>query len=200
MKSFDPETLAFYEAEAPDYAASGRNGVARHLPDFLDRLMPGASILELGCGGGVDAAYMIDRGFVVEPTDGAAAMARKAEERLGRPVRVMRFDELEAIAIYDAVVASASLLHAPLDLLQDILAKIWRALKPHGWHTASFKAGGGEGRDSLGRYYNYPDRAALERIYRKAGAWNTLEIESYAGGGYDGKQGPWLRITVQKAD
>jgi len=142
---------------------------------------------------------MIDRGFVVEPTDGVVAMAKKAEERLGRSVRVMRFDELKAIAAYDAVVASASLLHAPLAGLQDILASIWRALRPKGWHVASFKAGTAEGRDGLGRYYNYPDRASLEQFYREAGVWNVLEVEEYTGGGYDDKQGPWIMITVQKA-
>lgn len=141
---------------------------------------------------------MIDRGFVVEPTDGVVAMAKKAEERLGRSVRVMRFDELKAIADYDAVVASASLLHAPIAGLQNILASIWHALKPEGWHVASFKAGGAEGRDSLGRYYNYPDRVSLERFYREAGAWSVMEVEEYMGGGYDGRRGPWIMITVQK--
>jgi hypothetical protein len=36
-------------------------------------------------------------GFDVDPTDGTPEIARKAEERLGRSVRVMRFDELDAL-------------------------------------------------------------------------------------------------------
>jgi hypothetical protein len=56
---------------------------------------------------------MLQRGFDVHPTDGVPEMARKAEIRLGRRVRVMRFDELDSSEEYDAVWASASLLHVP---------------------------------------------------------------------------------------
>jgi hypothetical protein len=37
---------------------------------------------------------MITAGFDVDPTDGTPEIARIAEERLGRPVRVMHFDKL----------------------------------------------------------------------------------------------------------
>jgi SAM-dependent methyltransferase len=73
MPAFDPATLAFYAREAPDYAASGPGGVGRHLEGFLERLAPGALILELGCGSGRDAASMEARGFRVDPTDGVPA-------------------------------------------------------------------------------------------------------------------------------
>ena len=131
-EAFDPKTLAFYEAEAGAYVTARPHAVASHLSAFLDLLTPGASILELGCGGGVDAAYMIGRGFGVDPTDGVAAMTVEAEVRVGRPVRLLRFDELEAHEAYDAVIASASLLHVPRDCLPDVLSRIWRALKPGG--------------------------------------------------------------------
>jgi SAM-dependent methyltransferase len=109
MSGFDPATLDFYANEAPTYAASGPNGIARHLPEFLERLQRGARILELGCGGGRDAFHMLALGFEVDATDGTAEIAAQAEARLGRPVRVMRFDALTNVADYDAVVASASL-------------------------------------------------------------------------------------------
>jgi hypothetical protein len=47
---------------------------------------------------------MIARGFAVDPSDGTPGMARLASARLGRVVPVMRFDELEAVDVYDAVV------------------------------------------------------------------------------------------------
>jgi cyclopropane fatty-acyl-phospholipid synthase-like methyltransferase len=108
VNEYDPATLAFYANEAPVYAASTPDGVARHLPDFLARLQPGARILELGCGGGRDAHFMLQLGFDVDATDGTAEIAVQAEQRLGRPVRVMRFDMLESVAEYDAVVATYS--------------------------------------------------------------------------------------------
>jgi SAM-dependent methyltransferase len=198
VNGFDPATLDFYANEAPIYAASGANGVARHLPPFLQRLTPDARILELGCGGGRDAQYMLAQGFDVDATDGTAEIAAQAEIRLCRSVRVMRFDELDSVGEYDAVVASASLLHVPRPALSDIIHRIWMTLKPGGWHIASFKGGGTEGRDRFGRYFNYLDAEELRACYTDASDWTELEILSGMGGGYDGLQGPWHIITVQK--
>lgn len=198
MTGFDPATLAFYSVEAPVYTASGKDGISRHLDAFLDRLTPGARILELGCGGGYDAAHMIARGFALDATDGVAEMAAKAEAWIGQPVRVMRFDELDADGVYDAVVANASLLHAPRDGLPDILARVHRALKPGGWHLASYKAGGTEGRDRLGRYFNYLNASQAEALYRGAGHWASITITDGMGGGYDGVQGPWITVIAQR--
>ncbi len=199
MPSFDPDTLTFYAAEAPDYAASGPGGIGRHLEGFLERLAPGASILELGCGSGRDAAYMESRGFAVEPTDGVPEMAAQAEARLGRAVRVMRFEELSAIERYDGVVAAYSLLHVPRDGLTDVLAKIWRALKPGGWHIATYKTCSAEGRDRLGRYYNYPSDSELQAFYAAAGNWGEVEIETGEGRGYEGGVSCFLMITLRKS-
>jgi SAM-dependent methyltransferase len=197
---FDPETLAFYAAEAPVYTASGKDGSFKHLEPFLALLLPGASILELGCGGGYDAAFMLARGFDVDATDGVPEMAAKATARIGRPVGTMRFDELCAVARYDAVVAAASLLHVPRSGLPGILARIHRALTPGGWHIASYKGGGAEGRDRFGRYFNYLTRDEAEVAYRTAGDWAVLDIEEGLGGGYDGVQGPWLKVVARKPE
>ncbi|AJA10731.1 methyltransferase type 11 [Sphingopyxis fribergensis] len=198
MSGYDARTLAFYAAEAPVYTASGKLGVSRHLDRFLDRLPAGAEILELGCGGGRDAAHMMARGFAVDPTDGVAEIAAKAEAQIGRPVRVMRFGELDATARYDAVWASASLLHVPRRDLREVIARIHRALRPGGLHFASYKGGGAEGRDRFGRYFNYFARAELESIYRDAAVWDLLDISEGVGGGYDGAQGPWVQITLRR--
>jgi SAM-dependent methyltransferase len=202
VSGFDPDTLAFYAAEAPVYLSSRPDGVARHLPDFLSRLCPGSKILELGCGGGTDAAYMLEMGFAVDPTDGTSAIAALAQDRLKMAVRVMRFDEIDAVAEYDAVVAMASLLHVPFDALPMILAKIYTAMRPGGWHIATFKGEGmdSSSRDVVGRYYNYPSAESLETSYRTAGDWSLLDVQSYVGGGHFGKQGPWHAITVQKPE
>ena len=54
----DEATLAFYDREAGAYAAR-KDRAGPHLAAFLEKLEPGAKILELGCGGGQDAAAMI---------------------------------------------------------------------------------------------------------------------------------------------
>ncbi|MBL0923468.1 MAG: class I SAM-dependent methyltransferase [Sphingomonadaceae bacterium] len=198
MNGFDPETLEFYAAEAATYVACRPDDVNPELPAFLELLPVGARILELGCGGGTDAEYMIAKGFDVELTDGVAEMAAQAEARLGRSVKVMRFDELDAVEAYDAVIACASLLHVPLEELTAILARTWRALKPAGWHLATYKTAGAQGRDEHGRYYNYLSGDEADRQYRKAGAWASINFRERAGIGYFSAPAQWLEVVAQK--
>jgi SAM-dependent methyltransferase len=194
----DEDTLRFYAGQAAAYVAGTRREPAARLAGFLALLAPGAAILELGCGGGVDAAEMLRLGFAVDATDGSPEMAREAGKRLGRPVRVMAFDALDADAAYDAVWANACLLHVPMADLPGVLGRIHNALKPGALFHAGYKAGAGEGRDGLGRYYNFPDRDGLAAAYAKAGEWAGLVMESSRGKGYDGVETPWLHVQARK--
>jgi SAM-dependent methyltransferase len=195
---FDPKTLAFYAGQTDMYVGCRPDHVNSELPEFLALLKPKARILELGCGGGADAEYMIAQGFDVEPTDGVAEMAARAGARLGQPVGVMRFDMLEAVEEYDAVIASASLLHVPLADLAGILARIWRALKPGGLHLATYKTGALANRDDHGRYYNFLNRKEAETNYRAAGDWAKIRYEEQMGVGYFSAPALWLKVVAKK--
>ena len=199
MPAHDPATLEFYAGQALDYVANSAGEINCDLPRFLALLPSGTTILELGCGAGRDAEYMAAGGFVVNATDGVPAMAQLATKRLGRAVRVMRFDELAAVAAYDAVYASYSLLHVPRAGLNDVLRRVWTALRPGGWHMATFKSGGQEGRDNLGRWFNYlsPDQARAH--YLAVGAWDLLELTEGTGVGYKGHTSPWVNVIARKA-
>lgn len=199
MPAHDPATLEFYAARARDYVANSLGHTNCDLSGFLARLPPGAAILELGCGAGQDAEYMDARGFVVDPTDGVPAMAELATRRLGRPARVMRFDELAAVEAYDAVYASYSLLHVPRAGLGAVLRRVCTALRPGGWHMATFKSGGQEGRDDLGRWFNYLSPEQAREHYVAAGDWNLLEFTEGEGAGYKGRYSPWVNVIARKA-
>jgi SAM-dependent methyltransferase len=198
VKTYDPQTLDFYAGQAESYIGHRADKIDAGVAGFLERLAPRARILELGCGGGIDAAYMIALGFDVEPTDGVAEMAAQAEKRLGRPVRVMRFDELDAVEAYDAVIANASLLHVPVTGLTPILRRIWRALKPGGWHLATYKTASAESRDEHGRYYNYLSQDEADQQYNAAGDWSSIAYEQWAGVGYFSAPATWLKVVARK--
>lgn len=196
-KTHDPKTLSFYDAEAETYAARGdRSNVSGSLGAFLARLAPGAHVLDLGSGDGRHAAAIMEAGFEVTALDGSAGLAAIASRRLGKPVRVARFDEIEDVEAFDAVWAHASLLHVPRDSIVDILARVHRALKPGGRLFASFKSGGAEGRDTLDRYYNYPSRDELAAWVAASGQWSDVEIGETGGSGYDGKPTEWLFLQA----
>lgn len=172
----DPATLAYYEQNAPFYTASTAEFHHRHLDPFLARLPGGAYVLELGCGSGCDARRILDAGFTLDATDGAAET-------------------------YDAVWAHASLLHATRAALPGILHAIHTALKPGGWHFANYKLADDthreEGPDLLGRWTNLPSPELLEDLYSEAG-FSIIERDRFAGNGSDGTQRDWLALTLRK--
>lgn len=195
--SIDPATFEFYTRRAPHYTLSFAASHSRQLDRFLDRLPAGGGVLELGCGGGQDANRIARRGFAVDATDGVPAMVAKANERFDLGARVMRFDQLRERDRYDGIWAHACLLHCPRAELPAVLRAILRALRPGGWHFASFKLGTGEGRDLLGRLHNFPEADWLRGAYREAG-FETVEDEVYAGKACDGTQRDWIDLTVRR--
>jgi SAM-dependent methyltransferase len=194
----DEETLQFYRNNAQAYA--GR-AITKHtrLSRFLVLLPPGGSILELGCGAGADSAEMLARGFDVRPTDGSPEMAGEASRRLGRPVETLLFHDLDKADTHDGVWANACLLHVPRPELAQVLARIWRALKPGGYFYASFKAGEVDGRDKLNRYYNYPSPDWLRATYADAGSWTSMSIETGETKGFDDEQAAMLFVVARKS-
>jgi SAM-dependent methyltransferase len=199
MEPADEETLRFYGANAQAYAERAITSRQARLGRFLALLSPGAAILELGCGAGSDTAEMMARGFDVSPTDGSPEMAAEAARRLGRPVETLLFHDLDAVEAYDGVWANACLLHVPRAELAQVLALIWRALKPGGTFYASFKTGDAEGRDRLNRYYNYPSVDWLRTNYASAGKWSSLEIETGEVRGFDNEWAAMLFIVARKS-
>ena len=193
----DPSTLKFYADNAATYVRHALEATPQ-LAGFLAALPPGGSVLELGTGNGRDAAAMLAAGFDVTPSDASAELAAEAEARLGRPVRIMAFDELDDVAAYDGVWACAALLHAPREELTEDFARIFRALRPGGHLMASFKAGGGEGRDQFGRYYNYPDAASLRASLVAAADWGSIDISERDGSGFDNLPTRWLWVHATR--
>jgi SAM-dependent methyltransferase len=195
----DEKTLQFYSSHAQAYAEREITSRYARLTRFLGLLAPAAKILELGCGAGADTAAMLARGFDVRPTDGSATMAAVASQRLGRTVGTLLFHDLDEVEAYDAIWANACLLHVPRDQLADVLALIWRALKPGGVFYASYKEGDVDGRDTLDRYYNYPSPDWLRATSAQAGKWDSLEIESGEVKGFDDKQASMLFVVARKS-
>jgi SAM-dependent methyltransferase len=193
----DESTQRFYQENAAAYVRH-RQEPDERLQAFLNRLQAGAKILELGCGGGLESQIMLEAGFDVTPTDGTAHMAREAEKRLGIPVRIMPFEDLDDHALYDAIWANACLLHVPRDNLPAVLQRVCKALKPSGLFEASFKSGDGEGRDQFGRYYNYPSSDWLLACLKDQ-AWKDIQLQGGLGSGYDNLPTEWLYLQCCKA-
>ena len=195
--STDPDTIAFYQTRAPHWVFHSGEAHSHQLDAFLDHLPEASAVLELGCGGGRDAARIKQRGFVVDATDAVPALVARANQAFDLGARVMAFHELDAEAAYAGVWAHASLLHCPTEALAGVLARIHGALCRGGWFFSSYKLGEGEGRDLLGRLHNFPSADWLVATYEQAG-FMIASQHTYAGKASDGTQRDWIDLIVRK--
>ena len=78
---------------------------------FLDKLHPGAEILDYGCGSGRDTKYFLEQGCKVTAIDGSQELCKLASEYTGIPVKHMLFQDLDEKEAYDGIWACSSILH-----------------------------------------------------------------------------------------
>jgi SAM-dependent methyltransferase len=195
--SADARTLGVYAAEAARYA--GLTPTRREkdsLDSFLARLPEGAHVLDLGCGPGHQAARMQAAGFRVTAWDACAEFVA-ATRKKGLPAEQRSFDDLQATALFEAVWASFSLLHAPRADLGSHLAAIARAVRPGGWLFLGMKLGEGEGRDGLGRFYTYVTAEELDNLVRAAG-FTPVETAEDKARGLAGTVDPFILMTCRR--
>ncbi len=146
-------TLYFYEKNAEQFAENTQRVDFRDVQErFLQKLPPGAKILDFGCGAGRDTKYFLARGFDVAAADGSEEMCRIAGAYTGIAVKRMLFQELDEREVYDGIWACSSILHLPKAELGDVLERMERAVKTGGIIYASFKYGTFEGMRG-GRYF-----------------------------------------------
>ena len=163
----DSQTLEVYAREAATYAQRAKpDRIGGFLEPFMAVLPKGGVVLDLGCGAGWASEIMAKAGFDVHALDASPEFAALAQTKLRRPVRVMSFEGVEDVAAFDGIWASASLLHVPKAELPALFVRLARALKPGGLLMATFKAGEGEARDKLGRFYSYFSLDELEGLVR----------------------------------
>ena len=79
------------------------------------------------------------------------------------------------------------------------MRRVWRALKPGGWHFSSYKGGDGGHRDEVGRFFSFISAEDLRAAYDGAGAWALFELETAIGGSFGSGTLPWHNVLLQKA-
>lgn len=199
-------TIAAYDDHAGAYAA-GVPEIGESLRSVMDRFLemigPGAHVLEIGSGSGRDASALEDGGVRVRRTDIAPGFVEHLR-RSGYAADVLDplTDDLRDPAApgrpYDAVWASACLLHVARADVPTVLGRLAEVTRPGGALHLSLKEGDGEGWSVHGRvpaprlfvyWREAPLRAALEKA-----RWEVLEV-----GHADGLRGElWLDVLARR--
>lgn len=110
-------TLNYYSQNSLKVAERYESADVTQLHEFLlSSLRPGGRLLELGCGSGRDAAFMIRQGFRVLATDGSASMVEQAKlhhpELAGHVNHLKLPDGLSYnLGEFDGIYAVAVLMH-----------------------------------------------------------------------------------------
>lgn len=120
---------------------------------FEKHISQSSSILDAGCGSGRDSLYFKSKGHQVTAFDNTQEMCDFAARFLGQEVLHLSFEKLAFENRFDAIWASASLLHISKEQMPEILYKLGSALKDKGTLYASFKYGENEFMKE-GRFFN----------------------------------------------
>lgn len=198
-------TRRSYDATAKEYQAN----TVKLQPEvktqaFLSYLSPNSQILDLGCGPGRDAKYFIEKGYRVVGIDISPQMVTMACALV--PEAQFIVSDIESLDTgaesFDAVWASASLLHVSKQEMPGVLAKIHRTLKPSGVFYVSMKKGVGEEIKADQRYggvekfWNYVDEAELVDLLIAQG-FQILEQDTHdKSTSY--QTHPWISVICQK--
>lgn len=189
------KTITYYNQNAEEYFNNTVNVSMQELYDqFEAYLKPGDKILDLGCGSGRDSRYFLSKGYDVVSVDGSKEMCRLAEKYIGRDVRNITFAELDYNNEFDAVWASASLLHISKNNLPEILRKIYCALMSHGIIYSSWKYGGEDRIINGIPYYNYRE----ESIFSEFDSMSFNIESSWLTGDNMGRRDKWINIIAKK--
>lgn len=188
-------TIEYYEKNAKEYFNRTVNIKMDDLyEEFEKYLYPGAKILDLGCGSGRDSKYFLAKGYEVVSIDGSYEMCKLAEEYIGNTVYNIKFEDLNYNDEFDAIWASASLLHVKKHSLLQVMNEVISALKDHGVLYASWKYGSGP-RCEDNRYYYDLSRVEICELLES----NSAEvIKTWRSQDNLGRADSWVNILVKK--
>ena len=197
-KDLDRQTLDYYDQNASEFILGtlmADMGEARHC--FTDYLPAHALILDLGCGSGRDTRFFLDKGFRVDAIDGSEEVCAKASAYTGIHVRKMLFNELEAQNIYDGIWACASVLHLPIDILNDVFSRMSTAVRTNGILYVSFKYGCFEGERNDRWFTDFTEEKFLTFLQRFpelaiVNMWTSNDVRP----GRENEK--WLNIILRK--
>jgi len=122
-----------YDFDAPRRDNNVFDGWRAEIVDeFLSRLRPGTSVLELGAGAGQGAVYVAEQGFAITAMDLSPANVELARQR-GIDARVGDFTDPDFfVGEFDGVFAMNSILHVKKELFQGALSVVRRSLRVGG--------------------------------------------------------------------
>ncbi len=137
-RSMKDQTRIYYDEHACDLTKRYESvSSSRFLSGLIDMIPAGSKVLDLGCGSGRDAAYLLSEGFDVLGLDGSQSMLEEAMRSHPELSDRLIFQVLPGVLSFaddslDAVVSIACLMHFDPVEIGQILSEIHRILNIKG--------------------------------------------------------------------
>jgi len=200
------QTLQFYHQNALDLTERYETAdVAAMHAHLLEAFTRSSKLLEIGCGSGRDAAFMVSNGYDVTAVDGSQAMIDAAQElhpELSDSLHVVLLpDGLEEFTeTYDGIYSVATLMHLDNEQIESSIQHISNLLKTGGTLFFSVSIARDDvdekGYDAKGRYFNSMSKDAWMAICESHGFKCITTKQSGDGLGRDGIT--WLTVVAEK--
>ena len=122
-----------YNEIAEDYLREFKSP-SDHIDSFVKALPKNAKVLDLGCGPGMDTAYLTQHNFDVHAVDNSPKMIALAKKQTPQAkfetANMLKIEYPEAM--YDGIIASYSFIHIPKENISELFKNLIKALKPNG--------------------------------------------------------------------
>lgn len=173
---------------------------------FLSYVPTGSKILDLGCGPGKDAQFFIDSGYQVTGVDISPQMISLARRLVPKGEFIV--SDIESLSLnaqsFDAVWASASLLHVSKQAMPSVLKQLHEALRSGGIFYVSMKKGDGEELtpderyEGFEKFWNYVQENELADLLIEQG-FEILEQNTHQKSSSH-QTHPWISVICKKPE
>lgn len=158
--------------------------VSQLVIDFAAMVKPGGHILDIGCGTGFLAEYLIQKGFRLTGIDITENLLQMALNRQLPTANFILVDffEYNPVEHYDGVLAFDSFFHFPKERQHEIYARVSQWMNAGAPILFTHGNKDGEIRDTMYDeifYYSCLDTAEVHRLMQEAGLEIVKTIEYY---------------------
>jgi SAM-dependent methyltransferase len=192
-------TVAGYDASAASYAAETDHAPTADHVEALERLVasvgPGGRVLEVASGPGWDADRLEAMGLQVRRTDLSEGFIAFQRER-GRAVDRLDLITGDLGGPWDGIVALYVVQHVGRELVDGVVGRIAKALRPGGTLLMSFQEGDGERTsvDAEGTYqvvrWRKADMTDCLLRHGLAVEWRST---------FDGREAVWITVIAHRS-
>lgn len=196
------KTSEYYDMFAEDVSKrTETRDYSKWIDAVCSKIPSGSTILDIGCGSGQHMNTFVSKGYMAIGVEPCSKMRSLAFEN-GLEVFDGTFETLDRLSLQrvNAIWCASSLLHVPVDVLNDVLVKMWSLLLSGGIIYITVRMGSGckwdnydaENENVVRFIQLYDERRLIDGLQKSGFQVLCTEIEE----SYWGRPSKWINILA----